>query len=56
MARFFLLVRSLKPLAGHRDLRRYRLGGKELPPRGDAYLRHVYSSSVPLRNIAVPVS
>lgn len=50
-----LLLRSIARLTGHRDVKTYRLGHKELPARGDAYLRRVFSSTVLLRNKIQPI-
>lgn len=50
-----LLLRSIATLAGHVDDRVFRLGQKQLPAKGDAYLRRVFSSTVLLRNRSQPV-
>lgn len=45
-----LLLRSIVALAGHSDDKVYWLGQKEIPARGDAFLRCVFTSTVLLRN------
>ena len=47
-----LLLRSLSAVPGHIDTRSYTLGSKHVNAPGDAYLRRVFSTSVPLRNLA----
>ena len=49
--RVYLLLRGSQRLGGHRDNRRYRLGGKLTDPRGDAYHRRVTMLTVWLRNL-----
>jgi hypothetical protein len=49
-ARFFLLLRSLSPVAGYRNDRSYQLGGLVVPAKSDGFLRRVFSATVSLRN------
>lgn len=47
-----LLLRSLNALPGHIDTRSYQLGSKRVNARHDAFLRRVFSTSIPLHNLA----
>ncbi|MBA6414311.1 PilW family protein [Parahaliea sp. F7430] len=50
IAKLYLLLRSLQPIAGYHNSKVYQLGQKTYPAFNDAYLRQVYSRSVQLRN------
>ncbi|MEM8561143.1 MAG: PilW family protein [Pseudomonadota bacterium] len=52
-ARLYILVRSLREIAGHTDSRSYRLGSKVIPAARDGYLRRLMQTTVLLRNNAV---
>ncbi|PLW81624.1 hypothetical protein CWI75_14225 [Kineobactrum sediminis] len=52
VARLHLLVRSLSPVAGYRNSKRYQLGQTVLTAFNDRYLRRVFSTTIALRNIA----
>jgi hypothetical protein len=54
-ARVHLLMRSILPITGYRDEKTYLLGRKRLSPPGDAFLRHVFSATIRLRNRIAPV-
>jgi type IV pilus assembly protein PilW len=49
-ARVHLLLRSILPLPGYRDTRRYRLGHRQVEARQDGFYRRVLSTTVSLRN------
>lgn len=55
-AKVFLLLRSLRPIAGHRDENSYRLGQQLVPASGDGYLRKVFSATVRLGNRMRPIN
>lgn len=48
----YLLVRELEPSAGYSSDKTYRLAGATFGPYGDAYKRHVYSTTIRLNNIS----
>lgn len=48
----YLLVRELEPSAGYSSDKTYRLAGTTFGPYGDAYKRHVYSTTIRLNNIS----
>ncbi len=50
LARIYLLVRSVEPIASHRDTKQYVLGRTIVPAYGDNYLRRVFTTTVRLRN------
>ncbi|MEM1153020.1 MAG: PilW family protein [Pseudomonadota bacterium] len=52
-ARLFLLVRSVREIAGHTDSRRYVLGSKIVTASGDGYIRRLMQTTVLLRNNSV---
>lgn len=54
--RVSLLLRSIQPVAGHRDSREYRVGALVLPARHDAFMRRVFTTTVHLRNGIWPIS
>lgn len=49
-ARIYLLVRSVRPIAGYRDDRFYQLGNTRVPPAHDSHYRRVMQTTVLLRN------
>ena len=53
--KIYLLLRSIARIPGHRDEKTYSLGRKTVLARHDAYLRHVFSSTVFLRNRIEPI-
>jgi hypothetical protein len=55
-ARLYLLLRSIYPIAGHRDEKTYQLGTLPVPATGDSYLRRVFTATVHLRNRIRPIS
>lgn len=55
-AKIFLLLRSVNPIAGHRDDRSYYLGKQVVPVIGDGYLRRVFSTTVRLSNRLRPTT
>jgi type IV pilus assembly protein PilW len=55
VAKFHLLLRSISKLPGHQDKNTYTLGQKIVPPKLDAYLRQVISTTVLLRNRVEPI-
>ncbi|MFC1578860.1 PilW family protein [Pseudomonadota bacterium] len=52
-ARVYLLVRSVHPIAGHRDDKSYLLAGKRIAAAHDSYYRRVMQVTVLLRNNAM---
>ncbi len=48
--RIYLLVRSVRPVAGHIDDRSYMLGSTRVPPAHDAHYRRLMQTTVLLRN------
>ena len=54
-ARLYLLLRSIYPIAGHRDEKTYQLGKLRVPATGDSYLRRVFTATVYLRNRIRPI-
>jgi hypothetical protein len=52
VARLYLLVRSVHPVAGHVDDKWYELGGTRVAPARDRYLRRLLQTTVLLRNRA----
>lgn len=53
-ARVYLLVRSIRPVAGWVDEQAHSLGRKIVSGRADGHLRRVFSSTVLLRNLGRP--
>lgn len=49
-ARIYLLIRSVRPMVGHRDDKFYQLGSTRVPPANDGYFRRVMQTTVLLRN------
>lgn len=47
-ARVHILLRSVRPVSGHRDRHPHRLGETRVPGQGDAFLRRVFSQTVVL--------
>ncbi|MEM8662253.1 MAG: PilW family protein [Pseudomonadota bacterium] len=52
-ARLYLLVRSVREMAGHTDSRRYVLGSRIVTASGDGYVRRLMRTTVLLRNNVV---
>lgn len=49
-ARIYLLLRSVHPVAGHKDDRSYSLGNRRVHAAGDGYYRRLMQTTVLLRN------
>jgi len=47
----YLLARSVNPVFGYTNNKRYRLGVKNIPAFNDSYIRKVFSTTIKLRNI-----
>lgn len=50
LVRIYLLMRSIREVAGYRDERNYQLGGTRFRASGDGYYRQVFSAAVMVRN------
>ncbi len=54
-AKIHLLLRSITKIPGHKDDKSYTLGQTVLAAKHDGYLRHVFSTTVLLRNRVEPI-
>lgn len=55
-ARIYLLVRSIDSVAGYTNAKTYSLGDKSVAAKNDGYLRRVFSTTVQMRNAALPAT
>ncbi len=54
VARIYLLVRSIDPVAGYTNEKTYSLGEKAVAAKNDGYLRRVFSTTIQMRNTTLP--
>ncbi|WP_438951549.1 PilW family protein [Porticoccus sp.] len=56
VARIYLLVRSIDPVAGYTNEKTYSLGEKAVAAKNDRYLRRVFTTTIQMRNTTLPAT
>lgn len=55
VARIYLLIRSVQTVPGYQDGKNYVLGSRAVAAKNDAFMRRVFTTTVQVRNAALPV-